>query len=384
MQSDFAATVTPQLLATDPYETLHQLRSTKPVAWIPSLNGWLVTRRDLAVEAMRNPETFTVEDERFTTQQVLGPSMLSLDGAEHERHRKPFAPAFRPSTVRTGLETYLFEEARRLVDGLKPNRQAELRTQLAGPLAVNTITRFLELEGVESETVLTWYSHISDAIVGLAGGRPISDACRSAVADVANRVDETVRGGASEFLQSLEEDGSLRPDELGPATIVLMFGGIETSEGMTANALWHLLSHPGTLRRVQAHPELLSAAIEESLRLEPAASVVDRYATRDLNFGGAQIREGDLVTLSLLGANRDPDVFEHPDEFDIDRTNLGQHVTFVQGPHGCIGLHLARLETEAALSAVLDLGSALRLDVANSSGPQGLIFRKPQAVAARW
>lgn len=384
MQSESAATVTPQLLASNPYETLHQLRRNKPVAWIPSLNGWLVTRRDLAVEAMRNPELFTVEDERFTTQQVLGPSMLSLDGAEHERHRKPFAPAFRPSTVRTGFRTYLFEEARRLVDDFKPNRHAELRNQLAGPLAVNTITRFLQLEGVEPETVLTWYSHISDAIVGLASGRPIPDACRSAVADVANRVDETVRRGASEFLQSLEDDGSLRPDELGPATIVLMFGGIETSEGMTANALWHLLSHPETLRRVQAHPELLSAAIEESLRLEPAASVVDRYATRDVNFGGAQIREGDLVTLSLLGANRDPEVFERPDEFDIDRTNLRQHVTFVQGPHGCIGLHLARLETEAALSAVLDLGSELRLDVVNSSGPEGLIFRKPQAVVAHW
>ena len=384
MHSDLAATVTPQLLATDPYETLHELRRTEPVAWIPSLNGWLVTRRDLAVEAMRDPETFTVEDERFTTQQVLGPSMLSLDGSEHERHRKPFAPGFRPSAVRSGVEAYLFKEARRLVDGFKPNRQAELRTQLGGPLAVNTITRFLELEGVEPENVLTWYSHISEAIVGLAEGRPIPDACRSAVADVADRVDETVSKGASEFLQSLKDDGSLRPDELGPATIVLMFGAIETSEGMTANALWHLLSHPATLRRVQGDTELLSAAIEESLRLDPAASVVDRYATREVNFGGAQIREGDLVTLSLLGANRDPEVFERPDEFNIDRTNLRQHVSFVKGPHGCIGLHLARLETEAALSAVLDLGSDLSLDVDRSIGPEGLIFRKPPAVAARW
>ncbi len=384
MTTELAASVTPQMLANDPYETLRQLRSSEPVAWIPSLNGWLVTRRDLAVEAMRDATAFTVEDERFTTQQVLGPSMLSLDGPEHERHRKPFAASFRPKTVREGFEEFLFGEANRLVDEVRTDRRAELRTSVAGPLAVNTITRFLQLEGVEPSNVLSWYGDISEAIVGLAEGLAIGDACRSAVAEVGARVEETLQIGASEFLQGLRSDGSLRADELAPATIVVMFGAIETVEGMIANAAWHLLSNPDVLNRVQEQPGLVSAAIEESLRLEPAAAVVDRYATRDLNFGGAHIRKGDLVTLSLLAANRDPDVFDQPDEFNIDRQNLGQHVTFVQGPHGCIGLHLARLETEAAISAILGLGPDLGIDADVSTKPQGLIFRKPQSVVASW
>ena len=71
-----------------------------------------------------------------------------------------------------------------------------------------------------------------------------------------------------------------------------MFGGIETTEGMIANAAWHLLSHPGQLDLVRADPGLLPQAIEESLRLEPAAAVVDRYATRDVELGGAEVSRG--------------------------------------------------------------------------------------------
>lgn len=382
--NSLGAAVTIDDLAGAPYRLLAQLREHEPVAWVPALGGWLITRRDLAVQAMRDDVTFTVDDPRFTTAQVLGPSMLSLDGSEHDRHRTPFAPAFRPTMVRDQFETFLREEGRRIVTSLAPRGVAELRSELAGPLAVNTITRFLGLEGVQPSAVLTWYQHIASAIVGLATGQPISAACRSAVADVAERVADTVERGGNDFLRSIRDEGSLRPNELGPAAIVLMFGAIETSEGMTANLLWHVLTHPDVLVRLQRDRSLVGAAIEESLRLEPAAAVVDRYATRDVELGGATIRSGDLVTISLLGSNRDPAVFDQPDDFDLDRPNLRQHVTFVQGPHGCIGVHLARLETDAAINAVLDLLDAPRLDIERSSAPSGLIFRKPSAVVARW
>ena len=163
-----------------------------------------------------------------------------------------------------------------------------------------------------------------------------------------------------------------------------MFGAIETAEGMTANALWHLLSTPGLVDRIQKDRTLIPALVEESLRLEPAAAFVDRYSTRESQLGTVAIPAGDLVTVSLLAANRDPSVFEDPDTLDLDRDNARQHVSFVQGPHGCIGLHLARLETTKALEAILDGLPALKLDGASSTAPTGLIFRKPDAVYAEW
>ncbi len=378
------AAVTVAELEAEPYAVLARLREHEPVSWLPALDGWLVTRRDLSVDAMRDAETFTVDDPRFTTGAVIGESMLSLDGPEHERHRKAFATHFRPTMVRERFEDNLHVVAAELVDGFASDGRAELRTALAGPMAVDTINRFLGLSNVDPALVLDWYVHISDAIVGLTLGNPVPPKGEQAIADIHERVAATLADGSSELLTTLQADEILRPEELPTAVAVVMFGAIETSEGMTANLLWHLLTHPETLQRVLDDRSLLNAAMEESLRLEPAAGVVDRYTTRALEFGGAKIAERDKVTVSLLAANRDPAVFSDPDRFDIDRPNLRQHVTFVQGPHGCLGLHLARLETMAAVGAVLDRLPDLRLDADASAAPVGLIFRKPPAVVATW
>ena len=147
---------------------------------------------------------------------------------------------------------------------------------------------------------------------------------------------------------------------------------------------WHLLTNDDSWDRLRNDRSLIPTAIDESLRLEPAACWIDRYTTTAVRLGDTIIPKGELVTISLLGANRDPDVFANPDAFDIDRPNLAQHVTFVQGPHACLGLHVARAETRAVIEAALDWeianDSTLTLDTARSTEPTGLIFRKPQRI----
>jgi cytochrome P450 len=164
---------------------------------------------------------------------------------------------------------------------------------------------------------------------------------------------------------------------------VLLFGGIETTEGMIANAAWHLLRHPRELKLVLADRGLVPAAVEESLRLEPAAAVVDRYATRDARLADANIRAGDQVTVSIAGANRDPAVFGDPDRFDLRRPNAAMQLAFAHGPHFCLGAHLARLEARTAIDALLTL-PRLRLDPDSPSAPRGLVFRKPPDLRALW
>jgi cytochrome P450 len=196
--------------------------------------------------------------------------------------------------------------------------------------------------------------------------------------------------GAAAFAQlaeAISDDlgarGELEQPEVVANAAVLLFGGIDTTDGMLANAVWHLLTTPDALAAVQADPDtLLPAAIEESLRLEPAAARVDRYATRDAELAGASIARGDLVVVSITGANRDPAVFADPDRFDPARADLKRHVAFAGGPHVCLGMHLARLEAHTALRAVLDRLPGLEL--AEPTAPRGLVFRKPPALRVRW
>jgi hypothetical protein len=104
----------------------------------------------------------------------------------------------------------------------------------------------------------------------------------------------------------------------------------------------------------------------------------------DVRLGDAQVRRGDLVRVSLAAANRDPAFFPDPDRFDVRRANARQNLGFALGPHFCIGAQLARLETQAALTALLDQLPGLRLDPGREAAPRGLVFRKPAAVHVLW
>ena len=383
-RSQLGAAVTVAQLEHDPHPLLARLRDREPVCWIQALDGWLVTRHDLVLEAMRSPATFTVDDPRFSTAQVIGPSMLSLDGAEHERHRAPFVAPFRAVAVRERFADETRREAGRLLDELEPMRAGELRRSFAGPLAAAIVARALGLERGEVPSMLAWYDAIVATVTEITAGTD-DDSGREAFAALRRRLEEAIQGGdRASLLAAAAEASELSHDQIASNAAVLLFGGIETTEGMIANAILKLLNDPDALRRVRAEPVLLDAAIEESLRLEPAAAVVDRYATADTVLGGTEIARGDLVRLSISAANRDPDVFEQPDRFDLNRPNARRHLAFAQGPHVCVGVHLARLEARTALAELLARLPDLRLDSRRSAEVRGLVFRKPAALHAAW
>jgi cytochrome P450 len=241
----------------------------------------------------------------------------------------------------------------------------------------------LGLESIPSRLVLGWYAEIAAAVSGINLGIEPPPAVADAVAQLAA---ECMAAASETAPRSLLRDAAghaagVTPEEIASNAAVLLFGGIETTEGMLATLFLDLLRHPDQLELARRHPDLRGNAIEESLRLEPAAASVDRYATRDVELGPASIRQGELVTVSLTGANRDPETFPDPDRFDIKRPNARLQLAFAQGPHVCLGMHLARLEARVALDLALERLPDLRLDPSKDATVRGLVFRKPDALA---
>jgi cytochrome P450 len=382
------------------------------------------------VDVLRDARTFTVDDPRFSTAKVVGPSMLSLDGAQHTRHRAPFTRPFRSDEIHAQLASFTRAEARRLVTAIRPRGAAELRRAVAGPLAAAVMAEALGLgetgdpDQADPAQILSWYDGIVAAVQAEAAvaadvppGRPAPGAApgqavqpatagqlaiagSEAFAELAASLRQVIAADRTSLLAAVTGPLTEAPLTEAPLTeaplteaeaisnaAVLLFGGIETTEGMIANAMLHLLSSPAGLEQVIADPGLIPAAIEESLRLEPAAAVVDRYATHAIRLGSADIPAGDQVTVSIAGANRDPAIFASPDAFDIRRPNAGRHLAFAHGPHFCLGAHLARLETQIAIETMLAQLPRLRLDRSDQgcpSQPRGLVFRKPPDLPVRW
>jgi cytochrome P450 len=313
---------------------------------------------------MRDAETFTVDDPRFSTGQVVGPSMLTRDGAEHARHRDPFAAPLRLAAVRERFAPLVEAEVDALIDRFEANGRAELRRELAGPLAARVVAQLLGLEAADTSAMLGWYDAIVESVTGVAAGNPPTPAGAAAF----EQLRETVE-------PALESAGDLTPTEVVSNAAVMMFGGIETTEGMIVNLVWHLLTYGG---------EPSANALEESLRLEPAAAVIDRYATRDVELAGASIKQGDFVEISIAGANRDPATFLDPDRFDPKRENAKLQVAFAHGPHVCVGMHLARLEALTAAERLFARLAGLRPDPEHPTAPRGLVFRKPPRLDVVW
>ena len=373
-----AAPVRPEDLALDPHPYLHRLRADMPVAWLDSLETWLVTDHRLCSEVMLDPVTYTVDDPRFSTQQVIGPSMLSLDGTEHRRHREPFSQPFRAAEIKA-LEARTRDTANELMTRAAASGTADLRSRVAGPLAVEIMTGVLDLGGVSAEEVLAWYQDIVDAVHAVTQGGDVPASGVIAFESLKSAVAGSL--SSSSLLQPVDQAGSLEVDEIVSNVAVLLFGGIVTAESGTAIALRTLLLDDDLTSRLDENRALVAPFVDEVFRLEPSAAVVDRYATRDVTLAGAEIRDGDLVRVSLSAANRDPAVFPDPDSLDLSRENLGKSLTFARGPHACLGIHLARLETRAAVEALLDQPGAVEPDPVPVTG---LVFRAPETVQATW
>ncbi len=319
-------------LEVDPHPLLRELREREPVSWIPAL------------ERRRSEELCTGE--------------LPRGGAHRTGERR------RGKEFCTG----------------------ELRRGFAGPLAATVISLALGLRRDDVPAVLECYGEIVSDVTAITAGTSAGTAGRLAYERLSGMLLGALREGSDSLLAAAAASGTraLSREQVMANAAVLLFGGIETTEGMIANALLHLLERPQVLAAVRTDPRLLSAAIEESLRLEPAAAVIDRYASRDAKLGGATVASGELVRISIAAANRDPAVFADPDRFRLDRPNARRHLAFAQGPHVCVGVHLARLEARTAIAMLLQRLSGLRLDSTRPAQITGLVFRKPVELHVLW
>lgn len=362
----------------------HRLRATEPISWLPCLNAWVITRHDLACEMMRDAKTFTVDHPGFSTGQVVGESMLSLDGERHQHHRQPFERPFRLREVNKRFQKPVTETIANLIDGFAERGHAELRREYAGPIATHTMITALGLTETAVSDVLTWYDDIVDAVTQVTAGKPVPQTGKDAFSALSDNLLPTLRADAETSLlaQAAGIDHGLTDDQIISNAAILLFGGIETTEGMIANTFYYLLTHPDILETAGSDLSVIPSVIEESLRLEPAASILDRYVTTDITIADTAFKHDDLVHISLSAANRDPAIFPDPDRFDPTRTNLRSHVTFAQGPHVCLGIHLARLEAQQAVSQLINRLPNLTLP--HPVPPSGLVFRKPQALNATW
>ena len=381
--------VTMARLSGDPYPILAELREHEPVTWVPETGMWFVTRYDDVRALLSDVQTYTVDTEESIIRDMFGRHMMTLDGPDQIRHKRQCMGMFRPRDLADSVGSSVHDRVARLISAFAGGERGELRSQVARPLAVETVTEILGLPLDRVPEIAAWYDRFADALANFAHDHDVRALGQEASKEFATLVRSIV-----ESIQDISPDSLLRrlaesPDRLTDTEIVsnaliIMFGGIETTEAQLCNTVWSLLSHPDQLVELRANPALLDNAIEESLRWQPSVQSCTRHATSDTSLRGVAIAKGEVVQCMLGAANRDPERFENPAHFDIHRSNARDHVGCGSGRHFCLGAPLARLEIHTAITALLNRFPNLALDAGRPTVFSGYEFRKPPELWLSW
>ena len=387
----------------DPFSTWARMRGHDPIYPHRAPDGstiWYVTRYADAIAVLRDDVNYCKDPcnafnaealprRKSAVHQLINENMLFADPPEHTRLRALVNQAFTPRRIEQ-LRPRVLAIADRLLDGIAGEGAADLIVNYALPLPVAIISELLGIPEADRVEVASW----SQAIVS-PGSRNLNYSTRKqrvrAFIDYlqglfADRQTNPQDDLVTALVQAEEAGQRLNEAELSSMVALLLVTGHETTVNLIGNGVLALLLHPEQRWRLEAQPDLWPAAVEELLRYDgPVETSTTRWARRDHELQGHQIRRGDVVRMVLSSTNRDADRFTAPDELRVDREE-NRHLAFGLGIHYCLGAPLARLEGHVALQRLFERLPELELGVppAQLRWRSGVLFRGLVGLPVRW
>lgn len=352
--------------------------------------AWLVTRyadaRFVLTDRRFSREMATRRDEPRMTPRPVPESILTMDAPEHTRVRTLVSKAFTPRRVES-KRSWIGELAAGLVADMKSaGASTELVDSYALAIPVTVICELLGVPEDDRHQLRAW----CDA--ALSTNELTDEECVQSFVDLQNYFAELVEKRRAEprddltsaLIEARDAHDRLAEPELIALCISILIGGFETTASEISNFVYVLQERRALWTRLCAEPELIPTAVEELLRFAPFAAngISPRYALEDMTVGGVLVRAGEPVVVDTSAVNRDGRVFENAHDVVIDRAD-NRHMVFGHGAHHCLGAHLARVELQEALKALVVGMPDLRIR-GDVEWKAHMIIRAPRVMHVEW
>ena len=359
----------------DPLSYLAKIRELEPIHWSDVANCWVITRYEDCKALIKHPNIGKDDWWRIASSgdeplQIIDEFRKKLmnynDPPEHRRLRGYFNKAFTPKIV-SDLRPAIHEVMDQLLADYADQHEMNLVEAVSYPLPIMIISAML---GVPTED---WQliRQFSESLTVMFDRHRTQEALDSAnnnilemkayLRTLVNHKKQTPQDDLITNLIAVhEEDRRFSMDELLSNVIILLFAGHETTSNLISNIVFELLSHPDQFELLKAQPDLTASAVTETLRYRSSVNGIGRFALEDFEYQNVHFKKGDLVRFALNAANRDPEIYTHPDHFDIQRQEETP-LSFGHGIHYCLGAPLATLETEIVLEKLIDFMPNMQL-----------------------
>ncbi len=384
----------------NPYPQFGELRSRCPVQKIDLrqllgnevpippdvvLEVYAALNHEAASEVLRDPQRFTSSGYAMSMGQVFGHSILEMDPPEHTRYRALIQHAFTKRALDRWERELVGPVVHGLIDRFIERGSADLVRELTFPFPVTVIAGMIGVPEDQHRNFHRWAVELISVTFARERGVAASEKLGHLFAEILADRRKQPRDDLTSVLAHAEIEGSkLSDDDIFAFLRLLAPAGAETTYRSSSNLLLALLTHPSQLEALRQDRSLIPQAIDEGLRWECPLTGIMRIATAETEVAGAKLPAGALVNVNLGAANHDDARYEDPERFDIFRPRK-QHLAFASGPHTCLGMHLALMETRVVLEAVLDRLPNLQLDsTAQDIHIGGVIFRSPAALPVRF
>ncbi|HEV7735236.1 MAG TPA: cytochrome P450 [Candidatus Binatia bacterium] len=352
-----------------PYAGFRRLRTEDPVHWhdMPGDTGfWAITRYKDIFAVSLDQKTFssqkggvilrTWKDEEFEAQKNM---LINLDPPEHTKYRRLVSMGFASKIIRH-LEPHVREITNDIIDQVADAGECDFVSAISSELPLRVIVELMGVPLEDRHKVLDW----SNKMIGFddpeyqtqpenqVGAIAAAELFMYANALAEERLREPREDVISVLMRAEVDGSSLSMAEFNAFFLLLNVAGNETTRNLVSGGMLALMENPAERDRLLTDPTLIDSAVEEMLRWVTPVNLFRRTATRNVELGGKQIREGDKLVLFYASANRDESMFEDPERFDVGRTP-NEHLAFGIGPHFCLGANLARLEIKVMFQELL-------------------------------
>lgn len=389
----FAESITVAELERDPYPIYARLRAESPVAWVPAVNCWLVTRAADVEFVTTRPELFTAEAPDAPVDTTFGgPTLMTMDGEPHLELRRSLDAKFRPRAVATYIDDLVQPLADAALERLlaKPERCAELICEYFEPISVLSLGKVLGLGHLDAERLQDWFHGLAVGVTNFE-----ADPAKQAVSDATAADIDAELVPLMTTLQREPDDSTIasmlthgRPageprsiEAVMPSLKVILLGGMQEPGHGAGTCLAALLEHPDQFTWLKRHPERWDDAVHEALRWVAPIGTMQVTTLDDVELGGVTIPRGELVSAVVSSACHDESLFDDPARFDIRRTRQ-PNASFGYGPHFCAGHQFARDLERISLVTLVDAMPELELTAPVTY--QGWEFRAPTALHVQW